>query len=407
MDFLDSDRIREDFPIFLPSSGERRLVYLDSASTAQKPRVVIERVNEIYARENAKPHRAMHELGERATRILEAARMKVQRFVHAAEPREVVFTRGTTESINLVARGSAALLHPGDEVIVTAMEHHSGLVPWQAITAERGALLRIAPIDPRGEIDLEALERLLGPRTRVVSLPHVSHVLGTVNPVKRIAGMAHASGAVVLVDGAMGAPHTPVDVRDLDCDFYAFSGHKLYGPAGTGVLYGKAAHLERLAPLLVGGDMVHSVKLEKTQYAPLPHRLEAGTPNLEGIAGLAAAIDYVGALGLENVFEHERGLLRTAEERLRQFPGLAILGESAARAGSITFVLEGVHAHDIAAVLDEERIAIRAGHLCAQPLLDLLGHPAAVRASVGIYNTTDDIDRLEAGIRRAAEVFRG
>ncbi|HVR76269.1 MAG TPA: cysteine desulfurase [Planctomycetota bacterium] len=404
---LDSDRIREDFPILQPSAGERRLVYLDGASTAQKPRAVIERVSEIYTQVNAKPHRAIHELGERATRILEAARMKVQRFVHAAEPREVVFTRGTTESINLVARGSAALLQRGDEVIVTAMEHHSGLVPWQAVAAERGALLRIAPIDPRGEIDLEALERLLGPRTRVLSLPHVSHVLGTVNPVKRIARMAHDSGAVVLVDGAMGAPHTPVDVRDLDCDFYAFSGHKLYGPAGTGVLYGKAALLEKLSPLLVGGDMVRSVNFEKTEYAPLPHRLEAGTPNLEGIVGLAAAIDYVGSLGLESVFEHERGLLRSAEERLRRVPGLAILGDPAERAGSITFVLEGVHAHDIAAVLDEERIAIRAGHLCAQPLLDLLGLPAAVRASVGLYNTADDIDRLEGGIRRAAEVFRG
>jgi cysteine desulfurase/selenocysteine lyase len=351
-------------------------------------------------------HRGVYLLSERATDSYEAARGKAQRFLNAADVREIVFVRGATEGINLVAHTFVKpRLAAGDEVLITAMEHHSNIVPWQIVTAEREAHLRVAPIDDRGELILEEFERLLGPRTRFVSVAHVSNALGSINPVRRIVEMAHARGVPVLVDGAQAAPHAKLDLRDLGCDFYAFSGHKLYGPTGIGILYGKAAHLEAMPPFQGGGDMIRSVTFEKTEYNDPPYKFEAGTPNIAGAIGLGAAIDYVEGVGLAEISAHEGELLCHATGALAAIPGVRIVGTSRQKAAVISFVVEGVHAHDVATILDREGIAVRAGHHCAQPVMERFGLAATARASFAMYNTIEEVDALARAIAKVKEIF--
>ncbi len=404
---LDPDAIRGDFPILGTLVHGRPLVYLDNAATTQKPRRVLEAIRRYYESMNSNIHRGIHHLSELATKAYEGARVKAARFINAADPREIVFVRGATEAINLVARSFVRpRLRPGDEMLITHMEHHSNIVPWQMLRDETGAALRVVPIDDRGELILEELERLLTPRTRILSVTHVSNALGTVNPVKRIAETARARGIPVLVDGAQAAAHTRVDVRDIGCDFYAFSGHKVYGPTGIGVLWGRAELLEAMAPWQGGGDMILSVTFEKTVYNTIPHKFEAGTPHIEGTVGLGEALDYLSAPpGLDAVAAHERALARYAEERLREIKGLRIIGTAREKAGVISMVMEGVHPHDIGTILDREGIAIRTGHHCAQPVMERFGVPATARASLGLYNTRQDIDALVSGLRRVREVF--
>ena len=398
--------IRDDFPALAARPNEKRLVYLDSASTSHKPRAVIDAVSSFYLNSNAKVHRSVHDLSERATRAYEGARAKVQRFIHAAEAREIVFVRSATEAINAVAfTYGKAHVSPGDEVLITASEHHSNIVPWQRLCADVEASLLIAPISPRGELLLDALEKLLTPRTRLVAVAHVSNAIGTVNPIGRIIEMSHRRGIPVLVDGAQALPHVKVDVKDLDCDFYAFSGHKLYAPTGIGVLYGKAALLESMPPFQGGGDMIQSVSFETTTYAGIPQKFEAGTPNTEGAVGLGAATDYVSAIGIEAIEEHERDLLAYAQGSLSEVGGLRILGSPREARSVLAFVVDGIHPHDLATILDRENIAVRAGHLCAQPLMDFFDIPAATRVSLAIYNTREDIDLLVAGVKKAREMF--
>jgi cysteine desulfurase/selenocysteine lyase len=384
----------------------RPLVYLDNAATTQKPRAVLDAIRHYYEEDNANIHRGVHTLSERATRKYEEARAKVQRLLNAAEAREIVFVRGTTEAINLVAQSFGRQnVGPGDEVLITHMEHHSNIVPWQMLCEEKGAKLRVAPISDDGELVLDEFEGLLNSRTRLVSVVHISNTLGAVNPVKQIVEMSHRRGIPVLLDGAQAVAHTPVDVRDLDCDFYAFSGHKLYGPTGIGVLYGKAELLESMPPWQGGGDMIRSVTFEKTIYNALPHKFEAGTPNVADVIGLGAAIDYLTGLGQDAVAAHEHQLLKYALERLQDVPGLLLIGTPTNRAGSVSFVLDGVHPHDIGTILDEEGIAVRTGHHCTQPLMDRFGVPATARASVACYNTFEEIDALIRGLARVREVF--
>jgi cysteine desulfurase/selenocysteine lyase len=403
---FDVARVREDFPALKQQVHGRPLVYLDNAATAQKPRAVLDAMGRFYLEECANVHRAVHLLGERATRDYEAARVKVQRFLNAAEAREIVFVRGTTEGINLVAQSYGRThVGPGDEVLITAMEHHSNIVPWQLLCAERGARLRVAPIDDRGELIPEEFERLLGPRTRLAAVTHVSNALGTVNPVRRLVELAHRRGVPVLVDGAQAVPHLPVDVRELDCDFFAFSGHKLFGPTGIGALYGKARLLDEMPPWQGGGDMIRSVTFEKTTYNDLPYKFEAGTPHVAGAIGLGAAIDYLGTIGPDAIGEYERDLLAYATEALAAMPGLRLVGTAREKAGVVSFVLEGVHPHDIGTVLDRDGIAVRAGHHCAQPVMERFGVPATARASLAFYNTRDEIDALARGLARVREVF--
>jgi cysteine desulfurase/selenocysteine lyase len=403
----DVERVRKDFPILQRTMRGKPLVYLDTANTAQKPQAVIDAISEFYSRHYANVHRAVYELSETATRMHDEAREKVRRLLGAAEAREIVFTRNATEAINLVAASfGRTRVGAGDEVLITAMEHHADIVPWQQLCLERGARLRVAPMDDRGELLLDELEALLSPRTKLVAVVHVSNALGTVNPVETIVALAHARGIPVLVDGAQTAPRLPVDVRALDCDFFVFSGHKLYGPSGIGVLYGKAALLEAMPPWQTGGDMILSVSFEKTVFNRIPHKFEAGTPDLAGAVGLGAAIDYLTALGLERVARHEDGVLAHATELLREIPEVRLVGTAARKAGVLSFVVEGVHPHDVGTILDQEGIAVRAGHHCAQPVMDRFGLPATVRASLGLYNTREDVERLAAGLRRVVEVFR-
>jgi len=403
---IDVARVREDFPILGRTVHGRPLVYLDSAATSQKPRAVIDTIARFYTDDCAAVHRGLHQLTERATAEFEGARQKVRRFLGAREDREIVFVRGTTEAINLVARSFVApSLAADDEVVVTAMEHHANLVPWQVVCAERGAALRVAPVTERGEIESDAFERLLGPRTRFVAVTHVSNVLGSVNPVGRLVERVHRHGARVLVDGAQAAPHLPVDVAALGCDFYAFSGHKLYAPFGIGVLYGKATLLDAMPPWQLGGEMVASVSFERATFRESPHRFEAGTPNVEGVIGLGAAIDYLGRLGLEAIGAHERDLLAHATRVLADVPRLRLVGAAAEKIGILSFVVDGVHAHDLGTVLDREGIAIRTGHLCAQPLVERFGVPAVGRASLALYNTHEEIDALGRALRRAVELL--
>jgi len=405
---LDVERIRRDFPILHhPARGGRKLVYLDNAATTQKPQQVIDRIVRYYSEENSNVHRGVHYLSEVATDAYEKARTTVKRFIGAADEKEIVFTRGTTEAINLVAQSwGRRNVGPDDEIVITAIEHHSNIVPWQMLCEEKGSRLRIAPVNDAGEVILEQFEKLLTSRTKLVSFGHASNALGTINPVRKMIAMAHSVGAVVLIDGAQGAPHIAIDVRDLDCEFYAFSAHKVYGPTGTGVLYGKQAILDAMPPWQGGGDMILSVSFEKTTYNALPYKFEAGTPNIAGVIGLAAAIDYVTAMGIDVIAAHEQGLLRYATSRLLEIEGLRIIGTAAEKASVISFVLEDVHPHDIGTILDQEGIAIRTGHHCAQPLMLRFNVPATGRASFAMYNTREEADALVEGLRGVIEVFR-
>jgi cysteine desulfurase/selenocysteine lyase len=401
----DLARVRADFPLLAREVHGRPLAYLDNAATTQKPRSVLDAVAGCCRDYYSNVGRGIHTLSVEATAARERARGTVQRFLNAESPDEVVFVRGATEAINLVAQSYGRRFGPGDEVIVTELEHHSNLVPWQMLRDERGITLRFVPIDDRGELRLDEFEKLLSGRTRLVAVAHVSNALGTINPVREIADMAHRHGAVVLVDGAQGAPHLGADVRRLGCDFYAFSGHKVYGPSGIGVLWGRAPLLAGMPPVQGGGGMVLSVTLEETLYAPPPHRFEAGTPSIEGTVGLGAALDYLAALGLPAVAGWEEELLRYAGERLAEIPGLRLLGNARRKAALLSFVFDDVHPHDVATILDREGVAVRAGHHCAQPVHQRFGVPASTRASFGLYNTLGEVDALAAGLRRVREIF--
>jgi cysteine desulfurase/selenocysteine lyase len=403
---LDARKIRRDFPILGRRVNGKKLVYLDNAATSQKPNSVIRAISRYYKQENANIHRGVHYLSGLATEAHEQARQAVRQFLNAAEEREIIFVRGTTEAINLVAQSyGRANVGAGDEVLITAMEHHSNIVPWQMLCEEKGANLKVAPINDRGELILDEFQKLLGPRTKMVALTHVSNALGTVNPVRRVIEMAHAWNIPVLIDGAQAAPHLAVDVQALDCDFYAFSGHKLYGPTGIGVLYGKAALLEAMTPYQGGGEMIRSVTFAKTTYNELPFKFEAGTPDIAGAIGLHAAIQYVNGLGLSRVAAHEHELLDYATEALAAMDGVRLIGTAREKAAVLSFVIDGIHPHDIGTILDQEGIAIRTGHHCAQPVMERFGIPATARASFAAYNTKEEVDALAAGIRRVQEVF--
>jgi cysteine desulfurase/selenocysteine lyase len=403
---LDPESVRGDFPILKQSVYGKPLVYLDNAATSQKPQVVIDALTHYYSTDNSNIHRGVHLLSERATREYEEARVKVQRFINAAESKEIIFTRGTTEAINLVANSyGRANVNAGDEILITAMEHHSNIVPWQILCEEKGARLRVAPINDDGELIIEEFEKLLNERTKLVSLVHVSNALGTINPIRAIVEIAHRHAAPVMIDGAQAAPHVKLDVQELDCDFYAFSGHKVYGPTGIGVLYGKANLLDAMPPFQGGGDMIATVTFEKTTYNTLPYKFEAGTPNIAGTIGLGAAIDYVNQIVIERIAAYEHELLEYGTEALSQIPGMRLIGTAKDKAGVLSFVLEGVHPHDVGTILDREGIAIRTGHHCAMPLMERFGIPATARASLAFYNTREEIDRLVAGIHKVKEVF--
>jgi cysteine desulfurase/selenocysteine lyase len=403
----DVERIRRDFPILATRVRGKPLVYLDNAATTQKPRPVLEAVSRYYTSMNANIHRGVHYLSELGTRAYEDARARVARFIGAPDPREIVFVRGATEAINLVAHSfGRAFLRTGDEILVTHLEHHSNIVPWQILRDEKGIVLRVAPIDDRGELILEDFERMLTPRTKLVSVAHVSNALGTILPVSRIVRTARERGIPVLVDGAQAVAHLPVNVRDLGCDFYVFSGHKLYGPTGIGVLWARAEHLERMPPYQGGGEMILSVSFERTEYNRIPHKFEAGTPHIEGVVGLAPALDYLAGLGLEAIGAHERDLLEYATGALSEIPGLRILGTAREKSGVISFTLDGVHPHDVGTILDQEGVAIRTGHHCAQPVMERFGVPATARASFGLYNTRAEVDALVQALRKVQAVFR-
>jgi cysteine desulfurase/selenocysteine lyase len=403
---LDPERVRADFPILGTQVHGKPLVFLDSAASAQKPRSVLDAMQRFYETSYANVHRGVYQLSERATQAFEGVRSQAARFIGAAEAREIVFVRGTTEAINLVAHGIArTTLGPGDEVLITELEHHSNIVPWQMACQERGAKLRVVGIDDRGDLVLEELDKLLGPRTKLLALAHVSNALGTVNPVREIVKLAHTRGVPVLLDGAQAVPHQKVDVRELGCDFYAFSSHKLFGPTGVGVLYGRADALSALPPYQGGGDMILSVRFEETTYQGIPHKFEAGTPDIAGVIGLGAAIDYVSALGLDAIAAHEHELLRYASEQLARVPGLRLIGTAREKAAVVSFVLDGVHAHDVGTILDQHGIAVRTGHHCAQPVMERYGIPATVRASFAPYNVKADVDALLRGLAHVRKVF--
>ena len=403
----DVERVRKMFPILAQQIYGKPLIYLDSAATSQKPLAVIEAMSRFFLQENANVHRGVHYLSVRATEEYEKARAKVQGFLNAEHVEEIVFVRGTTEAINLVAQTyGKTQVRAGDEVLISAMEHHSNIVPWQMLCEQTGARLRVAPIDDAGELRLDELERLIGPRTRLVAVTHVSNVLGTINPIRRIVELAHARGVRVLVDGAQAAPHLKVDVRALGCDFYALSGHKMYGPTGIGVLYGRHELLESMPPYQGGGDMILSVTFEKTVYNKPPYKFEAGTPNMAGAIGLGAAVDFLGELGPEAIAAHEQTVQAYALKALAAVPGLRLIGTAAQKVGVLSFVLDGIHPHDIGTILDREGIAIRTGHHCAQPLMNRFGLAATARASLGCYSNERDIDALVAGLAKVQEVFR-
>jgi cysteine desulfurase / selenocysteine lyase len=403
---LDVKAVRGDFPILATRLYGKPLVYLDNAATTQKPQVVIDRLTRYYAHENANVHRGVHSLSERATEAYEGARQTVCRFLNAPDPQGIVFVRGTTEAINLVAQTYGRVhVGTGDEIVLTVMEHHSNIVPWQMLCEQKGARLRVVPMTDSGELRLDQYEALLSDRTRIVAVGHVSNALGTINPIRRIVEIAHARGIRVLVDGAQAVSHLAVDVQALDCDFYTFSGHKLFGPTGIGVLYGKPELLDDMPPYQGGGDMIRSVRFEKTLYNTLPYKFEAGTPNIAGAIGLSAAIEYLGPLGFERIAEHERDLLAHGTRALMNVPGLELTGTASEKAGILSFLLEGVHPHDVGTILDREGVAIRTGHHCCQPLMDRLGVPATARASLALYNTREEIDALASALSRVREVF--
>jgi cysteine desulfurase/selenocysteine lyase len=403
---FDVYKIREDFPILNQKVNGKPLVYLDNAATSQKPKIVLDALRHYYTEDNANVHRGVHELSQRATKAFEDARVKVQHFLNARDAHEIVFVRGTTEAINLVAMTYGRKnVGAGDEIVITAMEHHSNIVPWQILCEEKSAVLRVAPMNDRGELLLDEFDRLLNPRTKLLALAHVSNALGTINPVRRIIELAHRANVPVLLDGAQAAPHLKIDVQALDCDFYTVSGHKLFGPTGIGALYGKAALLEAMPPFQGGGDMISSVTFEKTLYNVIPYKFEAGTPNIAGVIGLGAAIDYVNRVGLENIGAYEHTLLTYATERLSKIPGLRIIGTAREKAAVLSFVLDGIHPHDAGTILDQEGIAVRTGHHCAQPVMHRFGIPATTRASLAFYNTKEEVDALVAGIEKVKEIF--
>ncbi len=404
---FDVEKVRQDFPALHQEVRGKPLVYLDNGASAQKPKVVIDTVSQLYAHDYSNVHRGVHALAERSTKAFEATREKVRHFINARTTREIIFVRGTTEAINLVAQSYARNnLHKDDEIIITHMEHHSNIVPWQLVCEQTGALLRVVPINDSGELILEEFEKLLGPRTKLVALVHVSNALGTINPVRQIIELAHAQNVPVLLDSAQAVPHLKVDVQQLDCDFYAFSGHKMYGPSGIGVLYGKEALLNAMSPYHGGGEMIKYVTFEKTEYNELPHKFEAGTPNIAGTVGLGAAIDYLTGLDLDAIAAHEHDLLDYATKAASEVPGLKIIGTAPEKASILSFLLEGVHAHDIGTILDHEGIAVRAGHHCTMPLMRRFGVAATTRASFGLYNTREEVDALIAGIHKVKEVIR-
>jgi len=403
---LDVATLRRDFPILGQKVHGHPLVYLDNAASAQKPQVVIDAEKRAYEEYYSNIHRGVHSLSMKSTDAYEAARVKVQKFLGAASVKETILTSGTTSAINLVAQTYGRRhVGPGDEVLITGLEHHSNIVPWQMLCEEKGATLRVAPLDEEGRVVAEEYEKLLSPRTKIVAIAHVSNALGTILPVRRMIELAHARGAVVLVDGAQAAPHLAVDVKALDVDFYAISAHKIYGPSGVGVLYGKQALLEAMPPWQGGGDMILSVTFEKTTYNELPYKFEAGTPNIAGVIAFGAAIDYVIRVGLDRIAAHEHHLLTYATSRLLEIPGLRIIGTAPDKAAVVSFVLEGAHPHDIGTILDYEGVAVRTGHHCAQPVMDRYCIPATARASMALYNTTEEIDVLVKGLHKVREVF--
>ncbi len=403
---LDVTRIREDFPILRQRVNDQPLVYLDNAATTQKPRAVLDALRHYYETDNANIHRGVHALSVRATRGYEQVRGKAQRFLGAARPEEIVFVRGTTEAVNLVAQTFGRTnVGAGDEILISGMEHHSNIVPWQMLCEQTGAKLRVIPLDDRGELQLDEFERLLTPRTKLVGVVHISNALGTINPIREMIRTAHAKGIPVLVDGAQAAPHLKIDVRELDCDFYAVSGHKMFGPTGIGVLYGKLEHLEAMPPYQGGGEMITSVSFEKTTYNKVPHKFEAGTPNIAGVVGLGAAIDYLTELGLERIKAYEDDLLAYATEALSAIPQVRLIGTARNKAAVVSFVIDGIHPHDAGTFLDQAGVAIRTGHHCAQPVMDHFKVPATCRASLALYNTKKEVDAFVAAVRHVIEVF--
>jgi cysteine desulfurase/selenocysteine lyase len=403
---FDVERVRRDFPILGTRVHGHPLVYLDSAASSQRPLQVIRAVDDYEMHSHANVHRGVHALSQAATSAFEGARERVRRFINAGATREIIFTRGTTEGINLVAQAYARpRFGPGDEILISALEHHSNIVPWQMVCEQTGCALKVAPINRRGELEFDAFTQLLSPRTRLVAVAHVSNALGTVLPVKRIVEAAHAHGAVVLIDGAQAVPHSAVDVRALGADFYTFSSHKLYGPTGVGVLYGREALLEAMPPWQGGGDMILTVSFEKSTYNALPYKFEAGTPNISGAVGLAAAMDYVEGLGIEAIAAHEARLLELATAELLRLPEIEIIGTAAHKASVLSFTMKGVHPHDLGTILDAEGVAVRTGHHCAMPVMTFFGLPATARASFGCYNNEADVAALVAALKRAREVF--
>jgi cysteine desulfurase/selenocysteine lyase len=404
---FDVERVRAEFPILSRQARGKPLVYLDNAATTQKPRAVIDAIAAYYTDINANVHRGVHELSELATDAYERARARVRAFLNAASAQEIVFTRNATESINLVAQSYARpRLRPGDEVLVSAMEHHSNIVPWQLAVEAAGARLRVAPIDDRGELQMDELERMLGPRTRLVAVTQMSNALGTITPARRIVELAHDRGIPVLLDGAQAAYHLPVDVQALGCDFYACSGHKMYGPTGIGVLYGRAALLDEMPPFLGGGDMIASVTFERSTWNTLPYKFEAGTPHIAGAIGLHAALDFVDRVGMAAIAAHEQDLLEYGTHMLESIPGVRLVGTAAQKASVLSFVMDGIHPHDIGTIVDREGVAIRTGHHCAQPVMDRFHIPATARASLAMYNTRDELDALGRAIERTREFFK-
>ncbi len=404
---FDVNEVRKDFPVLHQMVNGHPLVYLDNGATSQKPRAVIDTVSHYYETYNANIHRGVHFLSENATREYEAARDTAQKFINAADRREVIYVRGTTEGINLVAQAyGRPRLKAGDEIVISTMEHHSNIVPWQMLCQQTGAKLKVVPVTDEGEFEFEAYLKLLGPKTRIVATVHLSNSLGTINPVKKIVEAAKAQGAMTLLDGAQSVPHIPVDVQDIGCDFYAFSGHKVFGPTGIGVLYGRQELLDDMEPYQGGGDMIRTVSFEETTYNDLPHKFEAGTPNIVGAIGLAAALDYVSNLGIDAIAAHEDDVVAYATEKVADIPGIRIIGTAPEKSGIISFLMDGVHPHDIGTVLDSQGIAIRAGHHCTMPLMKRFGVAATSRASFALYNTKEEADALVAGIWKVKEMFK-
>ncbi len=403
---FDVAKVRADFPILSDLVHGKPLVYLDSANTSQKPLSVIKATDDYYRHANANIHRATHVLSERATALYEGARKKAAAFLNAAEPQTVVLTKGTTDGINLVAQSYGRMvLKPGDEILLSWLEHHSNIVPWQIVAEQTGASIKVVPINDRGEIEQHEYDRLLSSRTRIVAVGHVSNALGTINPIKDMIARAHGAGAVVLVDGAQAAPHLPIDVQDLDCDFYVLSSHKMFGPTGVGVLYGRRALLEAMPPYQGGGDMIESVTFEKTKYNQVPYKFEAGTPNIAGVAGFGAAVDYLMAIDRAAALAHEDDVLAYATAQVGAIAGVRIIGEARDKTGVLSFMLEGAHPHDAGTILDQQGVAVRTGQHCAQPVMDRYCIPATIRASLAIYNTHEDIDALVRGLHKVREMF--